>query len=165
MNLIKYVAILLIGQWGNAQQDVFSRSEVATGNFGDGALPWYYQTSNNSQGDPDNGNTIRNFVKIGHNNNTTMTTNGRYYRFASLDFQAGASTSRTINNSNGGLSVSIGIYNASIGTHTFNTPVGIDGSSVQIHTNNTGGYVFSNTIFVNSNTKLLIFRCPAIGRD
>ena len=152
MNLIRYIAILLIGQWGIAQQDVFSRSEVATGNFGDGALPWYYQTSNNSQGDPDNGNTVRNYVKIGHNNNTTMTTNGRFYQLASLDFQAGASTSRTINNFNGGLSVTIGIYNASTGTHTFNTPVGIDGSSVQIHTNNTGGYVFSNTIFVNSNT-------------
>ncbi|WP_407556120.1 T9SS type A sorting domain-containing protein [Winogradskyella sp. 4-2091] len=135
-----------------SQQDVFSRSEVSTGNFGDGELPWYYATDNNSQGDPDSGNTTRNFVKIGHDNNTTMTTNGRYYLVASLDFQASITADRTINNSGGGLSASGGIYNASSATHTFNTPIGIDGVNVQIHANDTGGLTLNETIFINSNT-------------
>jgi autotransporter-associated beta strand protein len=137
--------------FASAQQNVFSRSEVSTGNFGDGQLPWYYQTDNNSQGDPDSGSSTRHFVKIGHNNNTTMTTNGRFYLVNTLDFEAGASSARTINNSGGGLSASGGIYNASSATHTFNTPIGIDGSNVQIHANSSGGLVFTQTIFLNAN--------------
>ncbi|RCT54051.1 T9SS type A sorting domain-containing protein [Winogradskyella sp. KYW1333] len=136
----------------NAQQNVFSRSDAGTGNFGDAFLPWYYQASNNNLGDPDNGNTVRNFVKIGHNNNTTMTTNGRYYIVNTLDFEAAATSARTINNSGGGLSASGGIYNASSATHVFDTPIGIDGSTVQIHSNSTGGMTFNNDIFINANT-------------
>ncbi len=136
----------------DAQQNVFSRSEVTTGNFGDGQLPWFYQTDGNSQGDPDSGNTTRNFVKIGHNNNTTMTTNGRFYQVNTLDFEAAATSARTINNSGGGLSASGGIYNASSATHTFNTPIGIDGPTVQLHANSTGGLTFNDNIFINANT-------------
>ncbi|TXD50369.1 MULTISPECIES: autotransporter-associated beta strand repeat-containing protein [unclassified Polaribacter] len=136
----------------NAQQDVFSRSDAGTGDWGSANEPWYYQTSNNNQGDPDNDNTIRNFIKIGHNNNTTMTTNGRYYRFETLDFQTGASSQRTINNSSGGLSASGGIYNLSTATHTFNTPIGIDGATVQLNANSSGGLTFTETIFINANT-------------
>jgi len=135
----------------NAQQDVFSRDAVTTGNFGDGQLPWFYPVGGN-QGDPDNGGSTRNFVKIGHNNNTTMTTNGRFYIVNTLDFEAAATSARTINNSGGGLSASGGIYNASSATHIFNTPIGIDGSSVQIHSNSTGGMTFNDNIFINANT-------------
>jgi autotransporter-associated beta strand protein len=135
----------------NAQQDVFSRDNVPTGNFGDGLLPWFYPSGGN-QGDPDNGGSTRNFVKIGHNNNTTMTTNGRFYIVNTLDFQAAATSARTINNSGGGLSASGGIYNASSATHVFNTPIGIDGSTVQIHSNSTGGMTFNDNIFINANT-------------
>jgi autotransporter-associated beta strand protein len=136
----------------HAQQDVFSRDNVTTGNFGDGQLPWFYAVSNNSQGDPDNGNTTRNFVKIGHNNNLTMVTNGRFYLVNTLDFQSAASLARTINNVGGGLSASGGIYNASSATHIFNTPIGIDGSTVQIHANSSGGIIFNDNIFINNNT-------------
>jgi len=135
----------------NAQQDVFSRDAVTTGNFGDAQLPWFYPSGGN-QGDPDNGNSVRNFVKIGHNNNTTMTTNGRYYLVNTLDFEVAATSVRTINNSGGGLSASGGIYNASSATHVFNTPIGIDGSTVQIHSNSTGGMTFNDNIFINANT-------------
>jgi autotransporter-associated beta strand protein len=135
----------------NAQQDVFSRSDVTTGNFGDGQLPWFYPVGGN-QGDPDNGNTIRNFVKIGHNNNTTMTTNGRFYLVSTIDFETGATSPRTLTSAGGGLSASGGIYNASSATHTFNTPIGIDGGTVQIHSNSTGGMIFNDNIFINNNT-------------
>ncbi len=141
---------LLLSVSLSAQQDAFSRSESGTGDWGSASLPWFYSGSN--QGDPDNGNTIRNFVKIGHNNNTTMTTNGRFYIFATLDFQAGASSARTINNSGGGLSASSGIYNLSAANHTINTPLGIDGATVQLHTNSTGNLTFSDNIFINANT-------------
>ena len=30
-----------------SQQQVFSRDNVTTGNWGDGQVPWYYQISNN----------------------------------------------------------------------------------------------------------------------
>lgn len=135
-----------------AQQDVYSRSDVTTGNFGDAQHPWYYATSNNSQGDPDNGNSTANYVKIGHNNNTTMTTNGRFYKVQSLDFQSSATSPRTINNSGGGLSVTGGIYNASEEAHTFNTPIGIDATTVQIHVNASGSFLFNETIYINDNT-------------
>lgn len=133
-----------------AQQDVFNRDSSGTGNFGDGANPWFYP-SGGDQGDPDNGNTTRNFVKIGHNNNTTMVTNGRFYLVNTLDFQSAATSVRTINNSGGGLSASGGIYNASSATHIFNTPIGIDGSTVQIHANSSGGFIFNDNIFINNN--------------
>lgn len=136
----------------SAQQNVFSRSEAGTGDWGSGNLPWFYESSNNSQGDPDNNNAVRNFVKIGHNNNTTMNTNSRFYRVNTLDFEAGASSVRTINNSGGGLSVSGGIYNGSVATHVFNTPIGIDGELVQLHANSSGGLNFNSTIFINANT-------------
>jgi autotransporter-associated beta strand protein len=136
----------------NAQQNVFNRDDVTTGNFNDAQAPWFYVTSNNNQVDPDNGNSTRNFVKIDHNNNTTMTTNGRVYLVASLDFESSATSERIINNSGGGLSASEGIFNSSSANHTFNTPISIDGPTIQIHINATGGFIFNQDIFTNNNT-------------
>ncbi len=146
------ILCMCMGLFTNAQQDVFHKSDSGTGDWGSANLPWYYGTSNNNQGDPDNGNNTRNFVKIGHNNDLTMTTNGRFYIFASLDFQAGASSARTINNTGGGLSGSIGIYNLSSATHIFNTPIGIDAATVQLWANSTGGFTFNDFIYINANT-------------
>ena len=150
-NYFLTILCLLVSFVSNAQVDVFSRSDSGTGDWGSANLPWFYSGGGN-QGDPDNGNTIRNFVKIGHNNNTTMTTNGRFYMFNTLDFQAGASDARSINNASGGLSATGGIYNASIATHIFNTPIGIDGVTVQLHANSSGGFSFTDNIFINANT-------------
>ncbi|MFB9090035.1 beta strand repeat-containing protein, partial [Flavobacterium paronense] len=135
---------------GFSQQNVFNRDNSNTGDFGSGNLPWYYETSNNNQGDPDNGASTRNNVKIGHNNFVIMSTNGRFYIVRTLEFQTAATTNRTINNSSGGLSASFGIYNNSTGSHTFNTPIGIDGSPVQIQANN-GPFTFTTNIFMNAN--------------
>ncbi len=137
--------------FGFSQQDVFNRSDSNTGDFGSGNLPWFYQTSNNNQGDPDNGNTVSNNVKIGHNNFTTMITNGRFYRVRTLEFQTAATSNRTINNSGGGLGVSFGVYNNSSGSHIFNTPIGIDGATVQLQANS-GPFTFTTDIFMNANT-------------
>lgn len=149
MKRILLLLLSLVSFSSLAQQDVFSRDNSGTGDWSSTNNPWFY---GGDQQNPDNNGTVRNFVKIGHNNNTTMLTNGRYFMLNSLDFQGGASSPRTINNSNGGLSISGGIYNASSGTHTFNTPIGIDGSLVRLHANASGGLSFINTIFVNSNT-------------
>ena len=149
MKRILLLLLSLVSFSSLAQQDVFSRDNSGTGDWSSTNNPWFY---GGDQQNPDNNGTVRNFVKIGHNNNTTMLTNGRYFILNSLDFQGGASSPRTINNSNGGLSISGGIYNASSGTHTFNTPIGIDGSLVRLHANASGGLSFINTIFVNSNT-------------
>ena len=151
--MFKYLltTLLALTAGAYAQQNVFSRDNSNTGDFGSGNLPWFYETSNNNQGDPDNNNTVSNNVKIGHNNNTTMTTNGRFYRVRTLEFQAAASTNRTINNSSGGLGVSFGIYNNSSGTHTFNTPIGIDAATVQLQANS-GPLAFTTNIFINANT-------------
>ncbi len=135
-----------------SQQNVFSRSEVGTGNWWDGANPWFYASSGN-QNRPDN--FTRNFVKIGHNNNLTMTTNGAFFQLSSLDFESGASSIRTINSGGvaTGISLTIGIFNASGATHILNTDIGIDASTVQIQANGSGGLTFGGTnIFINSNT-------------
>ncbi|WP_396146780.1 T9SS sorting signal type C domain-containing protein [Flavobacterium sp.] len=149
----KFLLILFtfFSLFGFSQQDVFNRSDSNTGDFGSGNLPWFYQTSNNNQGDPDNGNTVSNNVKIGHNNFTTMITNGRFYRVRTLEFQTAATSNRTINNSGGGLGVSFGVYNNSSGSHIFNTPIGIDGATVQLQANS-GPFTFTTDIFMNANT-------------
>ena len=132
-------------------QDVFSRSEVNTGSWSDNAYPWYYSTWGN-QVRPDV-NNIRNYVKIGHNNNLSMTTNDAFFALASLDFQSAASSPRTIaaGGPNTGLSFTIGIYNASTANHNFSTNIGVDASTVNFQNNNSGGMVFSGNIYLNSN--------------
>jgi autotransporter-associated beta strand protein len=150
---IAFIACFGIGMnvWG--QQNVFSRDNSGTGDWGSGNLPWYYQTSNNNQGDPDNGNTTRNDVFIGHNNNTTMSLNGRYYQHRDFTFQSAASTARTLNNTtNGGFSFSRSLKNGSTATHTFNAPIGIDGNNAEIILDNAsgGGLTFNGNIFTNS---------------
>lgn len=59
-----------------AQQDVYSRDDSGTGSWWHGNNPWYYSTWANNQNRPDNNSGTRNYVKIGHNNNTTMEVNG-----------------------------------------------------------------------------------------
>ena len=81
-------ALLVLGCPASAQQDVYSNSGVSTGNWWDASNPWFYVSSGN-QDRPDN--FARNYVKIGHNNNLIMTTNGAFFQLASLDFDAGAS--------------------------------------------------------------------------
>ncbi|RAR46993.1 T9SS sorting signal type C domain-containing protein [Flavobacterium lacus] len=140
------------------QQNVFHRDNANTGDWGSGNLPWFYQTSNNNQGDPDNGNTTRNDVFIGHNNNTTMSLNGRFYLHRDFTFQTGASTARTLNNTTGGgFSFSRSLINASTATHIFNTPVGIDATNSEIVLSNGSGgsFTFNGSVFTNNNLVFL----------
>ena len=139
--------------WGQ-QQNVFSRSDAGTGLWWHSNNPWYYASWTNNQNRPDNNSNTRNFVKIGHNNNTSMTTNGAFFTLASLDFESGASAPRTIaaDASSSGLSFTIGIYNSSTGTHTFSTNIGVDAATVSFQNNNIGGMVFSGNFYLNSNT-------------
>ena len=148
------VLIVLVNSSAWAQQNVFSRSEVSTGNWWDNANPWYYQVWNNSQNRPDNNSGTRNYLKIGHNNNLTMTTNGAFFSLSSLDFESGASSARTINGGGAGTGISLsgGIYNTSSATHIINADIGIDGTTVQLYNNSTGGMNFGGTIYINSNT-------------
>jgi autotransporter-associated beta strand protein len=133
---------------------VFHRDNADTGDWGSGNLPWFYETSNNSQGDPDNGNNTRNDVFIGHNNNLTMSLNGRYYIHRDFTFQPGASSARTLNNtSGGGFSFSRSLINASTAGNIFNTPIGIDGNNAEIRLDNSSGgsLTFNGDIFTNNN--------------
>jgi autotransporter-associated beta strand protein len=150
-----FLSVFLFGifgvSWGQAQ-DVFSRSDAGTGSWWHGNNPWYYATWNNNQNRPDV--NTRHYVKIGHNNNTSMTTNGAFFTLASLDFQSGASSARTISADavSSGLSFTIGIYNYSSGTHSFSTNIGVDASTVFFQNNHTGGMNFSGIVYLNSNT-------------
>ena len=135
------------------QQNVFSRSDANTGDWGSGNLPWYYQSSNNNQGDPDNGTTTRNDVFIGHNNSLVMSLNGRYYIHRDFTFQAGASSQRTLNNTvGGGFSFSRALVNASTAAHIFNAPVAIDLNNAEIRLDNSAGgsLTFNGSIFTNN---------------
>jgi hypothetical protein len=146
--------ILSSGVWG--QQNVFHRDNANTGDWGSGNLPWFYQSSNNSQGDPDNGNTTRNDVFIGHNNNLTMSLNGRYYLHRDFTFQAGASSARTLNNTlGGGFSFSRSLINASTAGNIFNAPIGIDGNNAEIRLDNSSGG--------STNSNPFAFQKPASG--
>lgn len=158
MKRVIRVFFLLFFGMSFAQQNVFHRDNANTGDWGSGNLPWFYQTSNNSQGDPDNGNNTRNDVFIGHNNNTTMSLNGRFYIHRDFTFQSGASSARTLNNTaGGGFSFSRSLINASTATHIFNTPVGIDGNNSEIILSNaTGGNLtFNGSVFTNNNLVFL----------
>lgn len=140
------------GAWG--QQEVFSKSEVVTGNWGDGSLPWFYATSNFSQGDPDNGNTTANLVRIGHNNNTTMTLNGRAYRVKELVFQVAATAERTFTGNILDLRYQSGgptkIENLSTANHTFNNSIALHDGTCELNPIN-GNITFTANIFNNGN--------------
>jgi trimeric autotransporter adhesin len=146
------------GVWG--QQNVFHRDNANTGDWGSGNLPWFRQTNSPNpgdgfnQGDPDNGNTTRNDVFIGHNNDLTMSLNGRYYLHRDFTFEVGASSARTLNNTtDGGFSFSRSLINASSAAHIFNAPIGIDGNNAEIRLDNSSGgsMTFNGDIFTNNN--------------
>ncbi|MGB3606107.1 T9SS type A sorting domain-containing protein [Psychroserpens sp.] len=135
----------------NAQQLAFSRGEVSTGNWGDGSLPWFY---GGNQGDPDNNNTVSNLIRIGHNNNLTMTLNGRNYRAKELFFESGANQSRTLTgmtlemrHQNGGPSK---IQNQSTAVHTFNNSIDILDGVTELNPID-GDLIFTSDIFNNGN--------------
>lgn len=143
-----------------AQQNVFNRSDANTGDWGSGNLPWFYQTSNNNQGNPDNGGGTRNDVFIGHNNFVIMSLNGRYYNHRDFTFQSGASTQRTLGNTTNGLfSFSRTLSNQANVTHIFNNPVGIDGAGAVIQLENSlgGGLNFNGSVFTNDNQTFIRF--------
>lgn len=149
---IFFLAFAVILPDVSAQQNVFSRSSVTTGNWGDGQLPWYYQTSNNDQGDPDNGNSTPNFVRFDHNNNRNMTLNGRAYRAREVIFEAAASLSRTIGGENLEMRPNNGnckIENLSNSNHLFTNNVVLF-APTEINPVN-GDLTFSGDIITNNN--------------
>lgn len=141
-----------------AQQAVFSRGEATTGNWWDGSNPWVRACDNWFLDRPDkntcfNWPTIgRNDVFVGHNNNNPMNVNGAWFQIRDMTIQPEVTIARTYNHASGaGLSFSRGMYNSSAQTQTFNVPIGIDGANVVFDAIN-GNMVFSQNIFVNSNT-------------
>lgn len=147
----------VIVQTASAQVEVYSRGEVSSGLWWDDvALPWNYSGGGN-QNRPDNpGGTTANWVKIGHNNNTTMMVNGAFFRLGSLEIQGGASSARTYNSSDGGgwsfRTSGQGFTNVSTGNQTINVPVGIDASTVVFRGNAVSTNTFNGSLFLNANT-------------
>ena len=143
--------------WGEVvlgQQEVFSREAVSTGNWEDNSNPWFWQDNNTDQDDPDTDNTVPNLVRIGHNNNLSMTLNGRPFRVKELVFQSGASSARTIGGNvldlrynNGGPTK---IENLSTAIHTFDNDIAIHDGVSQINPVS-GNLVFDGQIFTNGN--------------
>ncbi len=153
------LAALLSGQHASAQQTVFSRSENTSGLWWDdnaANYPWFYATAGTSTNRPDNPVNTANFVKIGHNNNLTMTVNGTFFWLGSLEIQGSASSSRTYNSSSGGgwsfRTSGEGFTNNSTGNQTVNVEVGIDASTVLFRANASNNNTFSTNIFLNGNT-------------
>lgn len=142
------------GAVAKAQQNIFSRDNVNTGNWWDSASPWYYSTWGNAQQRPDQWpDGTRNNIFIGHNNNTTMTVNGVFFAVNSLTIESGASSSRTFNAADGGgISLATGFTNASTGTQTFNVGIGVDASTVNFTSSSTGSTTFASNLYLNGNT-------------
>jgi autotransporter-associated beta strand protein len=152
-------ALAITVQPALAQQTVFSRSENTSGLWWDdnpANLPWFYVTANNSQNRPDNPVNTANFLKIGHNNNLTMTVNGTFFWLGSLEIQSSASSSRTYNSSSGGgwsfRTSGEGFTNNSTGNQTVNVEVGIDAATVLFRANASNNNTFSTNIYLNGNT-------------
>lgn len=148
------VVIALLSASGSAsgQQNVFHRSDAGTGDWGSANLPWFFGTNDN-RGDPDNDGATRNDVFIGHNNNTEMTVNGRFYIHRDFTFQSEATTGRSISAfENGGFSFTRSLINESTATHTFNAPVGIDSNFAEIRNDNSSGSLtFNGIVYTNGN--------------
>jgi fibronectin-binding autotransporter adhesin len=152
-------ALAITVQPALAQQTVFSRGENTSGLWWDdnpANLPWFYVTANNSQNRPDNPINTANFLKIGHNNNLTMTVNGTFFWLGSLEIQSSASSSRTYNSSSGGgwsfRTSGEGFTNNSTGNQTVNVEVGIDAATVLFRANASNNNTFSTNFYLNNNT-------------
>lgn len=140
-----------------AQQDVFNRNNSGTGNWWDGANPWFYQFDGN-RARPDD--FTRNDVYIGHNNNNPMTVNGAFFQLRDLNIQSTVTINRTYNAaSGGGISLSKGFYSASANLQTFNVPFGVDGANVDFQAQS-GNVLFTSDLFLNNNNA--VFDGPGI---
>jgi|GEM_PF-2525381 len=139
-----------------AQQNVFHRDSVSTGNWWDGGQnPWYYQTWNNNQDRPDRTWRTANDVFFGHNNNTSMTLNGSdWYYIRTLTFQAAATSARTMNFDNAGIDMrgsgTRKIENLSTGHHVFNVPVSFVDGATEFNPIS-GNLTFNNTVYFKNN--------------
>ncbi len=139
------------------QTDVFSRDSSGTSlwwNDNPANRPWFYSVGGD-QNRPDNFNN-QNRVKIGHNNNTTMSVNGTFFQIGSLEIQPSATIARTYNSVDaGGISFrsdNQGFTNASAANQTFNVPIGIDASTVLFRaTNGATTNTFTSSLFLNNN--------------
>lgn len=132
-----------------AQQNVFSRDNSGTDLWwNDTNKPWYYQTWNSTEVRPDIWPVgTRNYVFIGHNANTTMRVNGTYFPMQSLNIQASASSARTYNAiDNGGMGLTLGIFNNSSALQTFNVPIRVDAENMQLSAVS-GPMIFNNPIY------------------
>ena len=132
-----------------AQQNVFSRDNSGTDLWwNDTNKPWYYQTWNSNEVRPDIWPVgTRNYVFIGHNANTTMRVNGTYFPMQSLNIQASASSARTYNAiDNGGMGLTLGIFNNSSALQTFNVPIRVDAENMQLSAVS-GPMIFNNPIY------------------
>jgi autotransporter-associated beta strand protein len=150
-------SILLVVSVGSgyAQQNVFSRSDSGTAQWDNySAYPWYYETWNNNEGRPDMNSPTRNYVFIGHNSFLTMDINSNtWFNLGSLTIQSGADQNRTFDRSGtAGLSLTLGFYNESAASQTFNVPVGVDAPTVTFNSSSTGSTEFTGDFYLNANT-------------
>ena len=149
------VVFFLSGAVAKAQQNIYSRDNAGTGDWwNDGANPWYYSGWNSNERRPDIWPVdTRNNLFIGHNNNTTMTVNGRFFAVNSLTIEGGASSNRTFNTADGGgIGFATGFTNASTASQTFNTAIGIDAATVNFTSSSSGSTTFSSDFYLNGNT-------------
>ncbi|MEY2852685.1 MAG: hypothetical protein RL549_1384 [Verrucomicrobiota bacterium] len=144
------LVFFLSGAVAKAQQNIYSRDNVATGNWWDSANPWWY-SSWQAQNRPDNDG--RGNLFIGHNNNTSMTVNGAWFQLRSLTIESGATSARTFTGaSGGGISLTDSFSNASSGSQTFNVQIGVDASTVNFTSSNYGSTTFGSDFYLNGNT-------------
>lgn len=140
-----------------AQQSVYSRSDINSTNWWDGAEPWWYGTWSNGQQRPDlpesGGVYTRNDVNIDHNNHLNMSVNGAFFQLNKLSIGATSTDARVFTSvSGGGISFTDGFYNSSVGSQTFNVQIGVDGSTVNFSNLSTGLVSFNDAFYLNANT-------------
>jgi autotransporter-associated beta strand protein len=147
--LLLIITIIVSGFRLSAQQNIYSRDNSGTDLWwNDTNKPWYYQTWNSTEVRPDIWPLgTRNYVFIGHNANTIMKVNGAYFPMQSLTIQASASNARVYNAiDNGGMGLTLGIFNNSSALQTFNVPIRVDAENMQLSAVS-GPMIFNNPIY------------------
>lgn len=152
--LLGVMAGLIYSGYAYGQQNVYSRENSTDLWWNESTHPWYYGVWQTTERRPDIWpEGTPNMIFIGHNSSPVMRVNGTLFAIGSLTFQNSATTNRTFNAiDNGGIGLTIGLYNDSQGHHTFNVPFRLDAAAVQFAANTGQLSLSGSTISLQSHT-------------
>ena len=145
--VIAAAGVLLSGARDAWADTAYYRSEsCSSGNWewDTSPRPWWFGGAEHKS--PDDGSV--NDVHFNNNTHTNMTLNGRWFSVGYLEFESGASQTRTIGKSgNAGINLRYGLKNLASVEHVFNAPVSFD-EAQSVWAQN-GSFTFNEPLYLN----------------